>query len=563
MTTDRPLADRPSFYAPTLIMLMLLIAGAMGASRAEQASTALDATQKGGVPDDSKLEALGAVIGTITFVRMNVFDMSQKGENNSLYRLANRLHIMTRESTLLSQLLFRVGDAYSRRILDESERLLRRNEYLYDAKISVASYQDGVLDIVVRTRDLWTLIPDISLSRTGGENKKGFAVSEKNLMGFGSEISLAWSDTVDRESTSFTFFDQNLFKSRTSLFFRLSDNSDGSVERLRVTRPFFALDTRWAAGTDLLNADFENQFYDLGTPVAEYRQQSEYYTLYGGRSSGLQDGWVRRWTVGFVFDDNQFSAATDGELEVLVPENRRLIYPYVGLVLLEDNFKTSTNRDQIGRTEDFFMGTQFSANLGFASENFDSDRDALIYSASMRQGFGSMEKKALLLSTMISGRVEESNSADTRFNLNARYYSQQSAKWLLKITADGTWGHNLDLDKLLELGGDSGLRGYPLRYQTGDSVALISIEERYFTDWYPFRLMRVGFAAFADVGRTWGDNPAGSSSLGWLKDVGFGLRLAPTRASSNKVFHIDVAFPLDGDPSIDSVQFLLTSSRSF
>ena len=116
---------------------------------------------------------------------------------------------------------------------------------------------------------------------------------------------------------------------------------------------------------------------------------------------------------------------------------------------------------------------------------------------------------------------------------------------------------------LLELGGDSGLRGYPLRYQTGESRMLISIEERFFTDWYPFRLVRVGFAVFADAGRTWGENPAGGTPIGWLKDVGFGLRLAPTRSGSNKVFHVDLAFPLDGDSSIDSVQFLLTSSRSF
>jgi hypothetical protein len=45
--------------------------------------------------------------------------------------------------------------------------------------------------------------------------------------------------------------------------------------------------------------------------------------------------------------------------------------------------------------------------------------------------------------------------------------------------------------------------------------------------------------------------------------VGFGLRLALTRSASRKVIHIDVAFPLNGDPTIDDVQFLLESRRSF
>jgi hemolysin activation/secretion protein len=131
------------------------------------------------------------------------------------------------------------------------------------------------------------------------------------------------------------------------------------------------------------------------------------------------------------------------------------------------------------------------------------------------------------------------------------------------MTLDATRGHNLDLDNPLEIGGDTGLRGYPLRYQSGDASMLFTVEQRYFTDWYPFRLARVGGAVFADVGRTWGDNPVQGSSLGWLRDVGFGLRLGPTRGAAGDVIHLDIAFPLDGDPSIDKVQILLESKGSF
>ena len=89
------------------------------------------------------------------------------------------------------------------------------------------------------------------------------------------------------------------------------------------------------------------------------------------------------------------------------------------------------------------------------------------------------------------------------------------------------------------------------------------MEQRFFWDWYPFRLFRVGGAVFADVGRTWGDNPVGSESAGWLRDVGFGFRFAPTRTGARKILHLDIAFPLDGDDSIDSVQILLESKKSF
>jgi len=54
-----------------------------------------------------------------------------------------------------------------------------------------------------------------------------------------------------------------------------------------------------------------------------------------------------------------------------------------------------------------------------------------------------------------------------------------------------------------------------------------------------------------------------ASNLGWLKDVGLGLRFALTRSASSKVIHLDLAFPLDGDSTIDSVQILLESRGSF
>ena len=148
-------------------------------------------------------------------------------------------------------------------------------------------------------------------------------------------------------------------------------------------------------------------------------------------------------------------------------------------------------------------------------------------------------------------------------NLTARYYQTQSSKRLFFATLSATAGHSLDLENTIEIGGDSGLRGYPLRYQSGDSKLLLTLEQRYFTDWYPFRLVRIGGAIFADAGRVWGDDPVGGRRFNWLSDVGFGLRLAPTRSSAGKMIHLDVAFPLGGDASIDTVQFLLESKRSF
>ncbi len=159
--------------------------------------------------------------------------------------------------------------------------------------------------------------------------------------------------------------------------------------------------------------------------------------------------------------------------------------------------------------------------------------------------------------------MESGNLANALLSLTARYYRRQSQKRTFFAALSGTAGEALDLDNPVEIGGNSGLRGYPLRYQAGESKVLATIEQRYYTDWYPFRLARVGGAIFADVGRVWGDNSLGADNREWLTDVGVGLRLAMTRVSAGRVVHIDLAFPLNGDSSIDSVQFLIESRTSF
>jgi outer membrane protein assembly factor BamA len=515
------------------------------------------------VPPAAELEAAGAIIGRVVIEKQNVFDTSKPGENKSFFRWANRWHIVTRDSTIQKQLLFRTGDIYSQRLLEESERLLRQNSWLFDAKITPIRYEDGVVDIRVWTRDLWTLLPGFSLSRSGGENRASIELSESNLAGLGVKVRVRYKDDVDRTSTSFQYFDRNLGKSWWSAFLDFSDASDGSTAVVNLVRPFYALDTRWSAGTTILADEKEESFYDLGVEAAEYKEETERHSAFWGWSAGLRGNWVKRWTTGIVYDDREFSAVPDGQLPSLVPENRRLVYPFLGYELLEDDFEKASNRDQMERTEDFFMGTSITARIGWASESFGSDRDALLYSMSANKSFGSIQREALFLSSTLRGRFEGGDSVNTRFGFNARFYNKITDKRLVFLTLEGIWGNDLDLDNLVELGGDTGLRGYPLRYQTGESKVLVTAEQRYFTDWYPFRLFRVGGAIFADIGRTWGENPVGGPPLGWLKDIGVGLRLGSTRSTGRDVVHIDIAFPLDGDPSIDDVQFLIGSKKSF
>ena len=536
-----------------MLMLLTLTSGVSNAEEEEEA----------GELDPARLDAEQVVIGEIVLENQDVFDLSNPKEDKALFRLANRLHIVTKHSVIKKQLLFKSGDVFSQQLTEESARLLRSNNYFYDVTITPKNRKDGTVDLHVKTRDVWTLKPGFSYSRKGGEDRTSITLEELNLLGRGQQVTFQSVKDVDRDSTFFGFQDRNVGSNWWSVRLRLADNSDGDSTFLSVIRPFYALDTRWSAGGRVLDQDREESLYQLGEEAAEYRQEQRFYSGFGGWSAGLRDGWVRRYTAGIVYDEDRFSNVVDPELPPAIPDDRKLVYPFFGIEILEDRFETAQNRDQIARTEDFLTGVRFAATLGWSDEGFGADRDALLYTLSAGRSFGKLAESVWLLSADASGRVESGELANGLFSISARYYNQQSEKRTFVATIEGTVGDNLDLDNPVEIGGDTGLRGYPLRYQSGDSKALLTVEQRYFTDWYPWRLFRVGGAVFADVGRTWGDDPLGGESLGWLKNVGIGLRFASTRSGSRSMVHFDIAFPLDGDDSIDDVQFLLESKRGF
>jgi hemolysin activation/secretion protein len=230
---------------------------------------------------------------------------------------------------------------------------------------------------------------------------------------------------------------------------------------------------------------------------------------------------------------------------------------------VQDEFRTARNRDQIEKTEDYSLGWRARAQLGFAGTALGSDRDAWMWRAAISKGTALSERQTLLVDADVDGRLEDGIIRGGKLGASARYYFRQSPRRLFFMDLSATAGENLDADQQLLLGGDNGLRGYPLRYQAGEGRWIFTAEQRFFTNWYPFQMFNVGAAVFYDMGATWGRDPLGTPSQGLLRDVGFGLRLGNSRSALGNVVHVDVAFPLDGDSSIQNVQFLIETKKSF
>jgi hypothetical protein len=515
------------------------------------------------LPPDAELIQAGARIGEIRFDARQLFDSASEDEDTTLTRAANRLHIQTRPSTIQNQLLFKSGDPYQPRLLDESARILRDTRYLRDASVRPVAFHDGVVDIVVTTQDVWTFNPGLSFGRKGGKNSSGFELEELNFLGTGTQLGVGFKSEVDRDSKFLRFRDRQLGSSWWDLSTIYSDNSDGRLGSLAIDHPFYALDTRWAAGFYLLDDRRTDSRYDLGEITDQFATRERRSTIYWGRSGGLRDGWVRRLSFGINYEDHAFGPAPAKAPPLLLPADRTLVFPWIGAEWVEDTFRTARNRDQIEKTEDYSLGWHARAHLGFAGTSFGSDRNAWVFDGSVSKGVALFERQSIFFGADVGGRLESGELAGSELSANARYYFRQSPRRVLVLNLSAMAGRNLDADQQILLGGDNGLRGYPLRYQAGEGRWLFTAEQRLFSNWYPFQMFNVGGAVFYDMGATWGRDPLGTKSLGLLKDIGFGLRFGNSRSALGNVLHVDVAYPLDGDKSARKMQFIIETKKSF
>lgn len=537
--------------------LALVLSLSIAAARAQES------TGGGPIPPLRELEAAGAVIGEIRINNQNVFDLDDPREDNALFRLANRLHIRTRPGVVLRSLLFKSGEPLSVRLIEESERLLRGNDYLYDVRIEPVAFHDGIVDIEITTRDTWSLIPGFYFSRKGGANSSGLSLREHNLLGTGIDIGMSRTSNVDRSGREYFISQKHALDGWTGIEYKHGSFDDGSKDEFRLDRPFYALDTRWAAGVSGIRNRRIDSIYSSSNIVGQYRHASDLAEIYGGWSRGLVNGWAHRYSFGLQYQDDAYSTDPSLPPPSQVPQDLTLVSPFIRYEVVEDDFAKLKNRNLIELVEYFALGFHSRLQLGRAASALGSTRDLWLYDATISKGFALEPGDNLLVSAYAKGRYGSEGGESQFYGGTGKYYNQQRGRGLFFASISGEAVTNgAPADQLL-LGGDSGLRGYPQRYQTGTQRALLSLEQRAYTDWHPFRLIRVGGAVFFDHGRAWGGVNQNTANPGWLSDVGFGLRLLVDRSARGTVLHIDLAFPLNPDPAIKSYQFLVTTKTSF
>ena len=128
------------------------------------------------------------IIGAIDIVSHEVFD-ERSGRFAGFYRVANKIHVSTRERIIQRELLFATGEAVNDERLEQTERTLRALAFLRDARVEAVPVDDDGdgqperVDVRVATWDAWSLTPRVDFKQVDDRTLWEAGVSEKNLLG--------------------------------------------------------------------------------------------------------------------------------------------------------------------------------------------------------------------------------------------------------------------------------------------------------------------------------------------------------------------------------------------
>lgn len=524
-------------------------------------------------------------IHTIEIVTYPIFDESS-ADTLWLHRFANWLHINTKASALHKELSIKEGDQISSDDLAEAERLLREKSYLRDASVTVAEpcHPDGSKTVKVESWDNWSLLPNLGLGRTSGQNKYSFGFKEDNFLGYGVRTSVKYQSDYLRQGYELKVSSPLSLLGYPELDhsyvdFEWTENNDGRRTVLQLDKPFYQDSTTRMYKLGWLSDERLEQIYHNG------KLENRFITRQ--KDIDLQTGWLLdyrertnlRLVAGFssqhwLFTEDPFQPA------LALPEDRRYQYPWIGLDYKEHKYQVLSDVYLINHNEDINLGWHHQVRVGLQGTDL-ADGKSLGYQLHWQseKGFGDAAHLTLFtlqLDAMLG--VQGGDQVITAAKAEDFYRLSDQFTFYTKLQYDQRSRNYLD--QPLDLGGESGLRGYPVQYQLGTQRWLSTAELR----WYPqitlYQLLDVGFVAFADAGRASGGDiqlPAPSvagirseadlltpnETEQWIGSVGLGARFYSSRSSNNHVIHVDLSKPVGAAKEVSSREIQLKVEQRF
>jgi outer membrane protein assembly factor BamA len=481
-------------------------------------------------------------IGEIKIIRKSVFDPEIKEENKKLFLWVNKFHFLTKEKVIEQELLFKPGDIYDQKLVEESERNLRNLGFLGKVKIEEMNKNNGRVDILVKTQDQWSTTANFSGQIVGKYYALLIYFEEHNLLGWGKSLVLGYYKNPERETRQLSFLDPNILGTRLFLNTDIYNHSDGHLYNITFARPFYSLETEYSFGSQYGNEESKINYYQEGENIFSYQRKKERFYLELSKSLGEE--WKTIVSPFYQLENRRYSIYSLQDLtkySEFLPQNRKLQHFGFSLKLWRPQFEKLTHVDNFGKIEDIDFGWQIQGKWGLNLNKPFSQKRVDIFALGLLFPFYLKNNHYLFFSHLTKGEFENIrwekvwSQTEARFYWKTPYGQTLALRGLTILTSRQENSFQLFLDAV------TGLRGFEKYRFSGKNELLLNFEDRVF---FPWRILTValGGVCFFDAGYVWDEKLAGQKLH---SDVGVGLRLGLTKSHAWRVTRIDFARSLE------------------
>jgi len=458
-------------------------------------------------------------------------------------RIEIRGNLRTHDDIVRRELLFSVGDTVDAHRLAETERNLRRLLFLGDVilrfeAISSEATQPrpGRAIVDVSERHSRALSP--LLDGEAQELSYGLVALDYNFLGRGQVAQVTFfHDAVTGNEIRGTYREPRLAGSRHAL--RLSAGyagDEGKDLSVLLSKPFYALNSRWAYGLALAHDRERVRLYSGGVLAARYHDELASSSLWLSHSID-HGGWKIRPGLRLGISDREFAPDSSYTYR---PNPRRRVLPSLSLTLWRPAYARERFVRGLGQIEDLQTGGWMTLQAGYSAETLGSDRSYPVAAIALAPRGQPTPNSFLFGLISVSSRWREGKPWHMVTSVSGSSYLRyrQSHVWAMRIAYHAL--HRIeDRGAQLLLGVDTGLRGYDPRRFDGTRRILAGVEARPIL--WRHEMAVVGAALFADAGKAW---TSGSVSQPWVESIGAGFRIGLPTVYDTPILRVDLAHGL-------------------
>lgn len=475
-------------------------------------------------------------------------------------RWARDAHATTNTNVIRRYLLLKRGEPCNQIRRAESERILRAQPFLVDARIRVYDDNEGGVRLEVETRDEFSLVFNTRLNAKSPV-VRGVRLGDANILGSARSAAVEWRDGLaynDVWSVSAT--DYQFGRERNELRLLGARTERGQLLRAELVRPYYTDFQRFAYIGSVNGERNFREFRRPGEPRNSlgFARRSE---VLGAIARSGRLGKLRLFGLSVTHVDERLDT-----VPVLV--TREGFRADTGAPLF-NNFRDRhvarlnglfgvrflryvpvQGFDALTGTQDMPMGMQFHVVYGRALPiGTAQDRDRFFASNLYLGGGG---PRSFVGAQVISeARNDRGSSTWDNHVASGRFawYFRPAVRQLTLFSAEWSAGRDMRAPFQLSLADrEGGILAHRRSEIPGAQRAVMRLEQRLVI---PSRLnvADVGLAGFAEAGRLWGEPSVPYSQTTPVRGaIGVSL-LAAVPPRSRRLWRLDVAMPLGSDPN--------------